>query len=147
MAKVYQLPDSIPDVTLSGVIGGTLAFAAPEMLTDFRLAGPLADQYGAAATLYTLLSGSPPHDPDTALHLLEAIRTRDASRTPPRGSVVPRGPSVMAKILPSLALGLQYHRSGNLAEAERIYRRILQDEQGHCWRKKGVGMPRQSIPS
>ena len=38
----------------------------------------------------------------------------------------------MPKLPPALALGLQHHRSGNLAEAERIYRRILQDDPDHA---------------
>src|SRR5262249_251887 len=65
-------------VTLDGTMGGTFAFAAPEMVTDFRRAGPLADQYGAAATLYCLLAGYPPHHEATVAARLDSIRTRDA---------------------------------------------------------------------
>lgn len=78
MAKVYQSASKGQTVTLTGVMGGTLGFAAPEMLTDFRQAGPLADQYGAAATLYNLLSARPLHDTNNAVQLIESIRTRDA---------------------------------------------------------------------
>jgi serine/threonine-protein kinase len=76
LAKAYQSADLGGTVTLPGAMGGTFAFAAPEMLTDFRRAGPLADQYGAAATLYCLLSGSPPHNGANMMELLDAIRTR-----------------------------------------------------------------------
>lgn len=78
MAKVYQSPDASPTVTLPGVMGGTLAFAAPEMVTDFRQAGPLADQYGAAASLYNLLTAGYPHEAENALLMIDSIRTRDA---------------------------------------------------------------------
>jgi serine/threonine-protein kinase len=78
MAKAYQSADMAQALTLPGVTGGTLAYAAPEMVTDFRRAGPLADQFGAAATLYHLLSGSQLHDAANAVQLLDCIRTRDA---------------------------------------------------------------------
>jgi hypothetical protein len=77
MAKAYQSAALVPDLTLPGMIGGTLRFAAPEMVTDFRQAGPLADQFGAAATLYHLLTGLPLHEADDAEQLLACIRTRD----------------------------------------------------------------------
>jgi serine/threonine-protein kinase len=78
LAKVYQSAEVGVSVTLPGVAGGTLAFAAPEMLTDFRRASPLADQYGAAATLYNLLTGCYLHDAGNAVQMLDRIRTADA---------------------------------------------------------------------
>jgi hypothetical protein len=78
MAKAYQSADISQQLTLPGVTGGTLPFAAPEMVSDFRLAGPLADQFGAAATLYNLLTGRPLHDYANTVELLDYIRTRDA---------------------------------------------------------------------
>jgi serine/threonine-protein kinase len=78
LAKVYQSAEVGVSVTLPGVAGGTLAFASPEMLTDFRRAGPLADQYGAAATLYNLLTGCSLHDAGNAVQMLDRIRTTDA---------------------------------------------------------------------
>ena len=77
MAKAYLSADANTKLTLTGAIGGTLPFAAPEMVTDFRRAGPLADQYGAAATLYHLLSGCPLHDTNNAVVLLDMICSRD----------------------------------------------------------------------
>ncbi len=43
-------------LTMSGEVGGTLGFMAPEQITDFREADPSADLYSAAATLYNLLT-------------------------------------------------------------------------------------------
>lgn len=50
----------------------------PETCARFRRAGPLADQYGAAATLYTLLTACYLHDAENSVQLLDCIRTRDA---------------------------------------------------------------------
>ncbi len=77
LAKAYQSSDLAQALTLPGVMGGTMAFASPEMLTDFRQAGPFADQYGAAATLYHVLAGRGPHEAANTLMLLDSIRTLD----------------------------------------------------------------------
>jgi serine/threonine-protein kinase len=90
MAKAYQATD-VQAVTLPGLAGGTLAFASPEMLTDFRRAGPLADQYGAAATLYNLLTGRGLHDCENVLDLLDHVRTRDPVPLDRRRAGLPAG--------------------------------------------------------
>jgi serine/threonine-protein kinase len=56
LARVYQ-ESKLSGLTMLGEGGGTLAYMPPEQITQFRLAKPAADQYSAAATLYTLLSG------------------------------------------------------------------------------------------
>jgi serine/threonine-protein kinase len=91
MAKAYLSADMGQSITLPGVMGGTLAFAAPEMVKDFRRAGPFADQYGAAATLYTLLTGCHLYDADNAVQLLDYIRTRDAVPLQQRRAGLPVG--------------------------------------------------------
>lgn len=48
--------------TLWGEVGGFPWFMAPEQITHCHESGPAADQYAAAASLYYLLTGSPPHD-------------------------------------------------------------------------------------
>ncbi len=57
LARVYQ-SSALSGLTLAGDMGGTPAFMAPEQITNFREAKPPVDQYAAAATLYTLLTGS-----------------------------------------------------------------------------------------
>jgi hypothetical protein len=47
------------------------------MVTDFRRAGPLADQFGAAATLYNMLTACHLHDAVNTAQLLDCIRTQD----------------------------------------------------------------------
>jgi serine/threonine-protein kinase len=56
LARVYQ-SSTLSGLTLGGDLGGTPAYMPPEQITNFRDVQPTADQYSAAATLYTLLSG------------------------------------------------------------------------------------------
>jgi len=55
LARVYQA-SNMSGLTLKGDVGGTIAFIAPEQITNFREAKPPVDQYAAAATLYNLLT-------------------------------------------------------------------------------------------
>jgi serine/threonine-protein kinase len=57
LARVYQA-SQFSGLTMSGEIGGTMGFMAPEQITEFREAEPPADLYSAAATLYNLLTGA-----------------------------------------------------------------------------------------
>jgi serine/threonine-protein kinase len=61
LACVYQ-DSKLSGLTLVGEIGGSIAYMAPEQITNFREAKPPVDQYGAAATLYHLLTNCPIHD-------------------------------------------------------------------------------------
>jgi eukaryotic-like serine/threonine-protein kinase len=61
LARIFQA-SKLSGVTLPGDTGGTLAFVAPEQITNFREASPPADQYAAAATLYTLMTGTMIYD-------------------------------------------------------------------------------------
>jgi serine/threonine-protein kinase len=56
LARVYQT-SRLSGLTMTGDMGGTLAYIAPEQITHFREAKPPVDQYAAAATLYNLLTG------------------------------------------------------------------------------------------
>jgi serine/threonine-protein kinase len=84
LARVYQA-SPLSGLTMRGELGGTVAFMAPEQITQFREAQPPVDQYAAAATLYTLLTGRNVYDlpsqfTDQVLLLLQEdpvpIRTR-----------------------------------------------------------------------
>jgi serine/threonine-protein kinase len=67
LAKVYQA-SQLSGLTLSGDIGGTMAFMPPEQITEYREARPPADQYAAAATLYNLLTNAFIHDLPAEFH-------------------------------------------------------------------------------
>jgi serine/threonine-protein kinase len=56
LARVYQA-SALSGLTMTGDMGGTTAFMAPEQILNFRDARPPADQYAAAATLYNLITG------------------------------------------------------------------------------------------
>jgi serine/threonine-protein kinase len=58
LARVYQA-SRFSGVTLTIDVGGSTAFMPPEQITNYQGAAPPADQYSAAATLYTLLTGKP----------------------------------------------------------------------------------------
>jgi serine/threonine-protein kinase len=55
LARVYQT-SQLSGLTMTGDLGGTVAFMAPEQITHYREAKPAVDQYGAGATLYNLLT-------------------------------------------------------------------------------------------
>ena len=61
LARAYE-DARLSGLTMQGEVGGTPAYMAPEQITHLREAGPAADQYSAAATLYHLLTGSAPYD-------------------------------------------------------------------------------------
>jgi serine/threonine-protein kinase len=70
LARVYQA-SKLSGLTMTREMGGTPAFMAPEQILNFRDAQPAADQYGAAATLYNLLTGK--HVYDLPGQVLEAL--------------------------------------------------------------------------
>ena len=55
LARVYQA-SKMSGLTMKGDLGGTMAFMAPEQITELREARPPVDQYAAGATLYKLLT-------------------------------------------------------------------------------------------
>ncbi len=61
LARVYEA-SRISGLTMQGDVGGTPAYMAPEQVTHYRNVKPAADQYAAAATLYTLLTNRHTHD-------------------------------------------------------------------------------------
>jgi eukaryotic-like serine/threonine-protein kinase len=61
LARVCEA-SRISGLTMHGEIGGTPAFMSPEQATHYREVKPAADQYSAAASLYTMLTGQLTHD-------------------------------------------------------------------------------------
>jgi pSer/pThr/pTyr-binding forkhead associated (FHA) protein/predicted Ser/Thr protein kinase len=56
LGRVYQ-SSQISGLTVTGDVGGTLAYMPPEQISQFRQAMPPADQYSTAAMLYQMLTG------------------------------------------------------------------------------------------
>lgn len=67
LARVYQA-SQLSGLTMTGDVGGSAAFMPPERITNYRDAAPSADQYSAAATLYTLLTGKHVFDLPAEIH-------------------------------------------------------------------------------
>ncbi len=66
------------DLTLTGEPMGTPAYMAPEQIDPRRGSiGPRTDVYGLGATLYHLLTGTPPHVGNPGAELLHRVATAD----------------------------------------------------------------------
>jgi serine/threonine-protein kinase len=61
LAKVYHA-SQLSGLTMTGEIGGTPQFMAPEHITNYRDVQPAADQYSTAVTLYYMLTKAFPID-------------------------------------------------------------------------------------
>ncbi len=93
LARLYQ-ESSLSELALTeiGDAHGTPGFLPPEQITDFHNVGPAADQYGAAATLYFMLTGERPYDfPDNANELLRMLLEDDAIPIRTRRPEIPKG--------------------------------------------------------
>jgi serine/threonine-protein kinase len=92
LARLYQASE-LSGLTMAGDVGGTPAYMPPEQVTAYRDACPASDQYSAAATLYTLLTGAFVHDfrgPELARKFL-AILHEDAVPIRQRRADLPEG--------------------------------------------------------
>jgi serine/threonine-protein kinase len=76
LARVYQ-GSQLSGLTMTGEVGGTPAFMAPEQLVNFRESPPSVDQYAAAATLYFLLTRRFLFDVPKEMHLLFGMILND----------------------------------------------------------------------
>ncbi len=91
LARAYE-SSGMSGVTLQGDVGGTTNYMAPEQVTHFRDVRPAADQYSAAATLYTLLTGQYVHDlPRGSPLQLIHITTEDVVPIRSRRADIPEG--------------------------------------------------------
>jgi serine/threonine-protein kinase len=112
LARAYQ-QSGLSGITASNTGCGTLAFAAPEQFLDFRGVGPAADQYGAAATLYFLLTGQsvfrdPPGDDSGSRAREVLLGARAPINDPSRRPDLPAGlADVLARAL-HLSPGARY---------------------------------------
>jgi eukaryotic-like serine/threonine-protein kinase len=61
------------DLTAPGMVAGTAAYLAPEMLTGVARASPAADIYGLGAVLYECLTGRPPILGETAAAIFSQL--------------------------------------------------------------------------
>jgi serine/threonine-protein kinase len=92
LARVYQA-SALSGLTLTGDMGGTIAFMPPEQITAFHDAKPAADQYSAGATLYNMLTGKYVYDlpPGKFEDQLAMILQEDPVPVCDRRADIPRG--------------------------------------------------------
>jgi serine/threonine-protein kinase len=91
LARVYE-KSRMSGATFQGEIGGTPTYMAPEQITHFHKVQPAADQYSAAATLYTLLTDAQTHDfHGGAVDCLLVISTEDPVPIRERRDSIPKG--------------------------------------------------------
>ena len=77
LARVYE-SSRMSGITMQGEIGGSIAFAPPEHLTDYRNAKPAGDLYSVGATLYTLLTNEFVYDfPDSIARAVLTVLQSD----------------------------------------------------------------------
>lgn len=68
LARVYHA-SPLSGLTITRDIVASAPFMPPELITNYREPSALSDQYSAAATLYTLLTGQPVYDFPKESHL------------------------------------------------------------------------------
>jgi len=77
LARVYEA-SQLSGLTGTNEVGGTTAYMPPEQVLDYRNVKPPADQYSAAASLYTLLTGNRIYDqPPVVAQQLKQILDED----------------------------------------------------------------------
>jgi serine/threonine-protein kinase len=83
--------------TSTGAVFGTVAFMGPEQASGLvNELGPLTDIWAVGATMFTLLSGRPVHDGQSAQHIAIMAATRPA---PSLAAVLPDAPDEVVAIV------------------------------------------------
>ncbi|QEH32067.1 Serine/threonine-protein kinase StkP [Aquisphaera giovannonii] len=91
LARAYR-ESKFSGLTLQGEMGGTIAFAAPEQLTNFRESKPASDLYSIGATLYMMLTGSQVYDfPNKLNRQVLMVLQEDAVPIQSRRAELPTG--------------------------------------------------------
>jgi serine/threonine-protein kinase len=119
LARVYR-DSPLSGLTLSGELGGTIPFMAPEQITRFRDSQPGVDQYSAAATLYNLLTGHfvydlPKRPKDQILQVLQEDPVPIRSRRP----------DLSAELAAVIHRGLAREPAARFPDAEALRRALL----------------------
>ena len=76
---IARITDATTQITGTGVLVGTPAYMAPEIL-DGGASGPAADMWALGATLYAAVEGTPPFGGATMSALITAILTKAPAR-------------------------------------------------------------------
>jgi serine/threonine protein kinase len=102
LGLVLDQKQSLADMRLTtvGHVIGTLAFAAPEQLSDGSAVDGRADLYGVGATLFQLIAGQPAHRSDRGVAPLVIDKTTNPARR--LSELVPDVPASIDSLVASL---------------------------------------------
>ncbi|MEM7156866.1 MAG: protein kinase [Myxococcota bacterium] len=126
--------DNFDDLTRSGHIVGTLAYASPEQLQG-KAIGPHSDQFSLCVALFDAVHGQRPFTGRTVMELLDQIATGNIAR----GSKKRRVPRGLRKVIRRGLADKPEDRYDNLAELSTALRRFLRPRFGP-WTAMLVGV-------
>lgn len=119
LAKIYQ-STHVSGLTLTGEMGGSFAFAAPEQITDFRSAKPASDLYSVAATIYTMLTNRHIYDfPTTVSGIVLKLLHEDPISIHERADGIPE---ILGKLIHKGLARDPTDRFANAAAMRKVFR-------------------------
>lgn len=117
LAKLFETAGH-SGITNTGELCGTLAYMAPEQLTDSRSAGPECDVYAVVVCLFRLLSGEYPYPESTLMESFQRRMSEDARL------IRQFNPKVPETLERTIAEGLLRDPDQRLKSAEVLYRSL-----------------------
>ncbi len=121
LGLVLDQQASITDLRLTtvGHVIGTLAFAAPEQLSDRSVVDARADLYAVGVTLFQLVTGRTPHSTQHGIAPLVIEKTSEPA--PSLRSLAPDAPALLNELVSEL---LERDPADRPARAEDVARRL-----------------------
>lgn len=116
LARVIGEQLAEDDLTTVGQLMGTLDFMAPEQMEDSHSVDERADIYSLGATLYKLLTGSPPHAGDPRTPLVVKLRHISSEPAIPIRERRPELPNSLSELIDGMLAQDADQRPSTMAE-------------------------------